>query len=206
MWVLIPVKRLQHSKLRLATVLAPLQRRQLSLCMLEDILDTLAESAAVTGVTVISCDTDVIAQAREQTIDVLNTGTDSGYAADVLRGIEHISDNNAGKVLIIPADVPALEDRDLVYLDREHKDGVTLCPAANDGGTNGLVFTPPLAMNLMYGENSFEEFCREAATRRVPLHIARSAGLGRDIDLPEDLLWLRKQSRGKRAWRYLKSL
>jgi len=206
MWVIIPVKRLEHSKLRLAGVLTPDQRRQLSLCMLEDILDTLAGSAAIGGVTVVSCDTDVMALARAEGVDVLDTGTDGGYAADVLKGIEHISGKGMDKALIIPADVPELEERDLVYLDRVHKEGVTLCPAANDGGTNGLVFTPPLAMDLKYGENSFNEFRREAERRRIPLNVAKPTGLARDMDLPDDLDALRKQSGANRTWRYLRSL
>ena len=206
MWVIIPVKQLDSSKLRLAPVLTPAQRRQLSLCMLEDILDILTGSAAVGGVTVVSCDTDVMELARAKGVDVLDTGTDGGYAADVLKGIEHISGKGMGRALIIPADVPELEERDLVYLDRVHRDGVTLCPAANDGGTNGLVFTPPLAMELKYGENSFNEFRKEAEQRRIPLNVAKPTGLARDMDLPEDLQALRKQSGANRTWRYLRSL
>ena len=173
--------------MRLAGVLTPTQRRQLSLRMLEDILDTLAAATVVSGVTVVSCDTDVITLARAKGADVLDTGTDAGYAADVRKGIEHTSGKAVDKALIIPADVPELEHRDLVHLDRVHRRGITLCPAANDGGTNGLVFTPPLAMELKYGENSFEEFLKEAKQRQVPVNTARLAGLARDIDLPQDL-------------------
>ena len=206
MWVIIPVKRLEHSKLRLAGVLTPDQRRQLSLRMLEDILGVLAGSSPVGGVTVVSCDTDVMELARAKGVDVLDTGTDGGYAADVLKGIKHITGKSAHKTLIIPADVPELEERDLVYLDRVHREGVTLCPAANDGGTNGLVFTPPLAMELKYGENSFEEFRREAEQRRIPFNVVKPTGLARDMDLPDDLHALRKQSGANRTWRYLRSL
>ena len=206
MWVIVPVKRLDNSKLRLVGVLTPAQRRQLSLCMLEDILDTLDRAAPVSGVTVASCDTDVIRRARGQGAEVLDTGADSGYAADALKGIEHVSGKDVDKTLIIPADVPELEERDLVYLDRSHRQGVTLCPAASDGGTNGLVFTPPLAMDLVYGENSFDGFRREAEQRQLPLRIARPSGLARDIDRPEDLSALMRQGREIRTWCYLDSL
>ena len=192
--------------MRLAGVLTPGQRRQLSLCMLEDILDTLAGSAPVGGATVVSCDTDVMELARAKGVEVLDTGTDGGYGADVLKGIEHISGKGMDKALIIPADVPELEQQDLVCLDRVHRSGVTLCPAANDGGTNGLVFTPPLAMELKYGENSFDEFRREAEQRRIPLNVEKPTGLARDMDLPEDLLALLKQPGANRTWRYLRSL
>ena len=65
MWALLPVKRLEHAKLRLAGVLTRAQRRQLSLCMLEDILNTLNKTAVISGVTVISCDEAVIALAQD---------------------------------------------------------------------------------------------------------------------------------------------
>ena len=148
MWALLPVKRLERAKLRLSGMLTHPQRRQLSLCMLEDILNTLNKTAVISGVTVISCDEAVIALAQDYQAGVLNTEIDHGYASDVLKGVESVSDQDIDKVIIVPADVPELDDADLTYLDHIHKEGVTLCPADNDGGTNGLVFTPPLVIGL----------------------------------------------------------
>ena len=206
MWVLLPVKRLEHSKLRLAGILTQEQRRQLSYCMLDDILNTLNKTMEVTGVTVISCDEAVISLAEERGAQVLNTRVDQGYAVDVLKGVNTINDKTVDKVLIIPADVPELEHTDVTHLDQVHEGGVTLCPAENDGGTNGMVFTPPLAIGLMYGENSFDEFRKEANKRAVSVNIARPAGLVRDIDRPDDLLALQGRPDGNRTWRYVKSL
>ena len=206
MWALLPVKLLDHTKLRLAGVLTRAQRRQLSYCMVEDILNTLDQTSVVSGITVISCDETVFSLAREYGADVLNTGVDSGYAADVQKGVEAVSDQDVDKVLIIPADVPELDYADLIRLDQAHEEGITLCPAEKDGGTNGLVFTPPLAVRLVYGEDSFAEFCREAEQRQVPVSIANSGGLARDIDRPEDLLALQRQPTGNKTWRYVKPL
>ena len=206
MWALLPVKRLEQAKLRLAGVLTQAQRRQLSLCMLEDILDTLDKTAVINGVTVISCDEAAISLARDYHADVLNTGVDHGYASDVLKGVEAISDKAVGKVIVIPADVPELDETDLAYLDRDYAGGVTLCPAGNDGGTNGLVLTPPLSIGLMYGENSFDKFRKEAEQRQIAVNIARPDGLARDIDRPDDLLALRQQPDGNRTWRFARSL
>ncbi len=206
MWALLPVKLLDHTKLRLAGVLTRAQRRQLSYCMVEDILITLDQTSVVSGITVISCDEAVFSLAQDYGADVLNTGVDNGYAADVLKGVEAVSEQRVEKVLIIPADVPELDHSDLVHLDQVHEAGITLCPAEKDGGTNGLVFTPPLAVRLVYGEDSFAEFCTEAERRQVPVRIARTGGLGRDIDRPEDLLALQRQPVGNMTWRYVKSL
>ncbi len=206
MWVLLPVKRLQHSKLRLAGILTRAQRRRLSLCMLEDILDTLDSACVVSGITVISCDETIISLAQGYRTDVLNTGADHGYSSDVLKGIESVSGKTVDKVLIIPADLPEIDHADLIHLDQVHAEGITLCPAENDGGTNGLVFTPPLAIDLKYGENSFDEFRKEAKKRQVPLNITMPAGLARDVDREDDLLALQRQTKGNRTWRYVKSL
>ena len=59
---------------------------------------------------------------------------------------------------------------------------------------------------MKYGENSFNEFCKEAGQRRIPFNVAKPAGLARDMDLPDDLHALRKQSGANRTWRYLRSL
>ena len=135
MWALLPVKLLDHTKLRLAGILTRAQRRQLSYCMVEDILDTLDQTSVVSGITVISCDDAVFSLAQDYQADVLNTGVDNGYAADVLKGVEAVSDQDIDKVLIIPADVPELDHSDLIHLDRVHEEGITLCPAEKDGGT-----------------------------------------------------------------------
>ena len=206
MWVIIPVKRLDTSKSRLDSVLTPVQRQRFSLYMLQDILHTLMQSVVLSGVTVVSCDAQVMALARAEGADVLNSHADAGYAADVLKGVEYVGAEISANTLIVPADVPELDESALVYLNRVHKSGVTLCPASNDGGTNGLVFTPPLAIDLMYGENSFEKFRLEAERRHTPVNIARPAGLTRDIDRPDDLLALRSQPNGGRAWRFLRNL
>ncbi|MCY4155812.1 MAG: 2-phospho-L-lactate guanylyltransferase [Gammaproteobacteria bacterium] len=203
MWALLPLKRLEQAKLRLAAVLTPEQRRQLGLYMLADVLDVLSGSAVIAGVTVLSCDADVISGARARGAEALDTGADDGYTADVLKGIEHINGKCVNKALVIPADVPELSNEDLVLLDRAHQGGVTLCPAVRDGGTNGLVFTPPLPIDLKYGAHSFAEFCQEAQQRRIPVNIVAPPGLARDLDRPEDLLALRRQPQGNRTWRYL---
>ena len=206
MWVIIPVKRLDAAKLRLASVLTSVQRQRLSLYMLQDILHTLTRSAVPGGVTVVSCDKDAMALARAEGVEVLDTETDAGYAEDVLKGVEYVSARTSARTLIIPGDVPELDEHDLLDLNRAPGEGVTLCPASNDGGTNGLLFTPPLTIDLMYGENSFERFRLEAKSRHTSVNIARPAGLLRDIDRPDDLLAFRSQPGGGLAWRFLRSL
>ena len=206
MWALLPVKRLDHAKSRLAGALTPRQRRRLSLCMAEDALSVLSRAAAIDGVMVVSCDEAALALAAAYGAQTLNTGADHGYIDDVLSGVEVLVRQGAGRILIIPADVPELGEADLTRLRQAPEAGITLCPAAHDGGTNALAFTPPLALRLMYGAGSFDRFRQEAARSKAPVTVARCAGLARDLDRLEDLAALRRQPSGGRAWRYARSL
>ncbi len=182
------------------------QRRQLSYRMVEDILTTLNSSAVIEGATVISCDRSILALAANNQVEALDTGGDHGYAEDTLKGIQHIGDVGIDKIMIIPADVPALSNEDLTQLNKTHNGGITLCPAANDGGTNALVFTPPLSIRLMYGESSLTAFQQEAERHNVPTRIQHCAGLACDIDRLEDLISLTEKTEGGLAWRYARSL
>jgi 2-phospho-L-lactate guanylyltransferase (CobY/MobA/RfbA family) len=75
-----------------------------------------------------------------------------------------------------------------------------------DGGTNGLVFSPPLEIPLRYGKDSLNKFKQEAARQGIETRLAPIRGLERDIDRPEDLIWLREQPRGGQAWTYVRGL
>ncbi len=205
-WALLPVKRPASAKSRLAGLLTVAQRRRLSLLMAEDVLAALDAAAAVAGVTVISCDDAVLELADDWRAETLDTGSDHGHIEDLLRGVSSLADRDVEKALILPADVPEVTAADLARLERAHQRGITLCPAARGGGTNALVFTPPLPLDLQFGRGSFARFEQAAARAGVPLTRVICARPARDIDRPADLRALRRRPRGGRAWRYARSL
>jgi len=206
MWVLMPVKAFKNAKLRLKSVLSPQQRADFSYLMLEDILHTLNTSDDVEGVTLISSDHSVQTLAVRYKAECLITDVDSGYSEDVMQGVKTISQNNVDTIAIIPADVPQLEHKDLTRMNRLHKEGLTLCPALVDGGTNGLLFNPPLSIPLMFGINSLRKYQDEADRHRMPVKIEKIASLERDIDRPADLFWLKNQASGGKAWSYIRDI
>ncbi len=206
MWVLIPVKAFKNAKLRLKSVLSSRQRADFSYLMLEDILHTLNTSDDVKGVTLISSDQSVQTLADRYKAECLITDVDSGYSEDVMQGVKTISQNNIDTIAIIPADVPQLEHEDLSRMNHLHKEGLTLCPAVVDGGTNGLLFSPPLSIPLMFGFNSLRKYQNEADRSRIPVKIEKIVSLERDIDRPADLLWLKNQSSGGKAWSYIRDI
>lgn len=204
MWIILPVKHCQDSKLRLKDILSDEQRSRFSYLLLMDTLQTLCSSMHVQGVTVISSDHSLSRLAEQYNVEFILTNRDSGYANDVMDAVNTLSISSQDKIAIIPTDLPQLSHGDLELLDTTHKEGITLCAAEKDGGTNALVFTPPLAIPLLFGLDSFNKHQQAARDKGITVKIVQASGMQRDVDRPDDLLWLSKQSTGGKAWAYVK--
>ncbi|MFT5134719.1 MAG: 2-phospho-L-lactate guanylyltransferase, partial [Gammaproteobacteria bacterium] len=204
MWVIMPVKAFKDAKLRLTGVLSPTQRAHLSFLMLDDILLTLSTSPDVQGITLISSDKSVEELARRYQSEFLLTDLDRGYSQDAHRGVISVGDRNIDTVAIIPSDVPYLSHEDLAQLNLLHNNGMTICPAVVDGGTNALLFTPPLQVQLQFGVDSLRKYQNAAELANIPIQLKQIPGLEHDIDRPEDLHWFQAQTSGAEAWSYMR--
>lgn len=206
MWVIIPVKKLKNAKLRLEGYLSQEQRAELSVIMLQDVLEVLSTSEVVTGITIISSEGSLAEVAKLYGADFLLTESDSGYSEDAAKAIDKVCQTHQDDIAIIPSDVPLLGHDDLIKLDEIHEQGVILCPAQADGGTNGLLFDSSLQMPLLFGVDSLERYRQKAAELDIPLRIERIAGLERDIDRVDDLIWVLERPENIKTINYLKSL
>ena len=204
MWIILPVKHLQDSKSRLREVLSKEQRCRFCYLLVMDTLQTLGSSNHVQGITIISSDQSLSQLAEQYHAEFILTDRDSGYSKDAMDAITALSQNGVDKIAIIPADLPQLSHGDLELLDNAHHQGITLCAAEKDGGTNALVFTPPLAIPLLYGLDSCKNHQQAARDRGITVKTVQASGMQRDIDRPDDLLWLSKLSTGGKAWAYVK--
>ena len=212
MWVIVPVKRTAAAKLRSSPALNPRQRAELSRLMFADVLQALEAGRSVRGVTVVSSDAGLRRYAGHEKTEFCLLPRDCGYAEDAmtaLRRLEnqqrHLEDKQAREILILPADIPQLQVADLQRLASLHRGGVTVCPAAGDGGTNALLFTAPLPLPLLFGPRSFAKYRAAAAQCNIPLTIARLPAIQHDIDREADLRWLSRRPTGGRSWQYCRA-
>ncbi len=205
MWIILPVKHLQDSKIRLKDILSDEQRCRFSYLMVVDTLQTLCSSIHVQGVTMISSDQSLSRLAKQYHAEFILTDKDNGHSKDTMDAITALCQDGVDKIAIIPADLPQLTHDDLVLLDHSHQEGITLCAAEKDGGTNALVFTPPLAIPLLFGLDSCRNHQQAANNRGVTVNTVQASGIQRDVDRPDDLLWLNRQSSGGKAWQYIRT-
>lgn len=203
----IPVKSFASAKQRLASLLEAHERAALARAMFEDVLDVMAHSPYLAGTLVVTSDVEAAAIARGCGADILAEPDEGGLVPAIRHAARVLCDAGQAGMLMIPADLPMIKhtDIELIVLAHGAAPAVTLVAASSDGGTNALVCSPPDAIPVCFGHDSF----------RVHRHIAQALGLtpkvltlprlARDIDRPEDLLAFLEQPSGTRTHAYLSS-
>ncbi len=95
-------------------------------------------------------------------------------------------------LLIIHGDVPAVTSDEIDRLAQAQKAPpfVTIARAQSDGGTNGMAMAPADVVSLHYGPDSANRHMAAARASGASLQVLELAGLGLDIDTPDDLLAL----------------
>ena len=187
-WAVVPVKRLDAAKQRLAGVLDPAARRGLSLAMLADVLDALDATAGLDGAAVVSRDADVMELARRRGLRVIpETGADLNAA--VAQAANVLSAEGCARLLVMPADLPLAGPEEIaqVLAALPEAPGLTLVADRHGVGTNGFLCSPPDAVAPCFGADSFARHLEAARDAAIPATVLRLPGLALDIDTPEDL-------------------
>jgi len=179
--ILIPVKRLSESKLRLAGVLGPSQRRRLALSMLADVL---LAAAGWPLRMVVTSDHEAASLARSAGWSIVQD-PGSGLNDAVAEGTTAGASAGATALLVLPFDVPLVTGRDLEELFATAADVVVAC--SDDGGTSGLLRRPPGAIAARFGPESARSHAGAAGMAGLRVQTLRLPGLSLDVDDPGDL-------------------
>ncbi len=187
-WALVPVKRLTGAKKRLADVLSEDERTALSHAMLEDVLSALRSANGLAGTAVVTADEEAVAVARQYGAATIADRA-SGLNEALTEASNVLATYAAKGVLIVHADLPLASSSEITAVV-EHAGpapSATLVPARADGGSNAMLLKPPNTIELAYGEGSFAKHRTAAHQAGLDVRALDSAGLGLDIDRPEDL-------------------
>ena len=179
--ILIPVKRLSESKVRLAGVLGPPQRRRLALSMLADVLGA---AAGWPLRMVVTSDRDAASLARSAGWSIV-PDPGSGLNDAVARGTSASASAGATALLVLPFDVPLVTGGELEALFATDADVVVAC--SDDGGTSGLLRRPPAAIAARFGPDSARSHAGAAGVAGLRVQSLRLPGLSLDVDNPGDL-------------------
>ncbi len=188
MFVIIPAKPLAQAKSRLAAVLSPAERIQLSRGLLQR---TIGLARQVAEVVVISRDAAVRRLAKQAGAWALvESGNNLNQA--LMQASTWVMMHGGQSILILPADLPRLQPTDLVNLLNlaQTAPAAVIAPCRRLDGTNALLLRPPDLIEFAFGPGSFKAHQQAVRAAGVEPVIYHSATLAFDLDLPEDLLQL----------------
>jgi 2-phospho-L-lactate guanylyltransferase len=186
-WAVVPVKRFDRAKTRLAEVLSPGERRDLARAMLADVFDALGETGGLNGVVVVTCDAEASAMAQARGFEAIADPEEAGVNAAVSIGLRHVT-GRGGAALVAPADIPFVSAAEIGQaLFALVATPVAIAPAARDGGTNILAMASADLMKPAFGRDSAARHVACARALGIEPAVLRLAGASRDIDTAADL-------------------
>jgi 2-phospho-L-lactate guanylyltransferase len=176
--VVIPVKAFSRAKARLAEVLSPAERADLSRSM----ATTVVGAAGPLEVVVVCDDEDVRAWAEALGVEVLWT-PGLGLNGAVSAGVDHLSARGVARVVVAHADLPRATDLSVVLGGA----AVTIVPDRHGDGTNVISLPTGSGFTFSYGGGSCARHVAEAERLGLGVRLLEDEALGWDVDRPEDL-------------------
>ena len=189
LWAVVPVKERGLAKERLAPVLRPQMRQALALAMLEDVLAALIATPGIPGILVVTVDPEASRLAARYGARLVETGARDGHTGAVATAARLLAAEGRAGMLTLPGDIPLVTPAELAELLAAHPPApsFTIAPSHDERGSNAIACSPPDAVPLRFGDNSFYPHLQAAEVCGIRPNVLHLPGIALDIDNPEDL-------------------
>ena len=204
-WAVVPVKDTAAAKQRLAPALPADFRQALALAMLEDVRAALVETRGLAGRLLVTTDPAAIALAARYGAECLADGADAGHTGAVTAAARRLARDGQGGMLTVPGDVPLVTAAEIGQLITAHRPApaFTIAPSHDEKGSNAVLMSPPDAVPLRFGDDSFFPHLAAARARGIAPTVLPLPGIALDIDNPADLLHFARLGSRTRAGLWL---
>ena len=188
-WAVVPIKELDGAKQRLAPLLSPAQRRALIEVMMSEVLEAVVTTRGLAGVIVVTLDPQATALANRLGARVVTDGARDGHTGSVTAGLRLLAREGRGGMITLPADIPAVTSQEMSLVLGAHLPGpaFTISPAHDHLGSNTVICSPPDAVPLRFGDNSYYPHLDAAQRCGIEPMVIHQPGIAMDIDHPADL-------------------
>jgi 2-phospho-L-lactate guanylyltransferase len=188
----LPVKRFDAAKQRLAAGIDEERRRELAAAMVADVLDAIGEARSIERLIVVTGDPIAQELAAKAGAEVIPDPEDAGHIEAAQAGIARAEAEGAERVALLAGDCPLLDPRELDrLLIGVPGSYVGIVPDRHGTGTNALLLAPPDAIAPSFGPGSRERHEQSAAASGARWRVAEPRSLVLDVDTAEDLAALR---------------
>jgi 2-phospho-L-lactate guanylyltransferase len=188
-YVIVPIKSLDNSKIRLSSVFNSEIRKKISHLMMRDIFESLSLSKEVDQVVVISSDKLALEMALEKGFSIIREDKDEGVNKAVFKANEYSLEMGAASTLVIPADIPLLKPSDIQHIisTASQSESALIIPSLREDGTNALFRTPPNIIETSYDKESYRTHIQLTLEKNILLFILRMRNIMLDIDTIGDI-------------------
>jgi 2-phospho-L-lactate guanylyltransferase len=193
-WAIVPIKPLRSGKSRLSGVLSDEDRASLNLSMLQNTLNVLVSVKEVEEIFVVSRDSAALAIARDLDCKTVQEDGKPGLNLALKRATMVVRAYSEKGVVILPADLPLLKQADMeTFLGLAgNPPSIVIAPDRRNEGTNALLIQPAGLINYEFGPGSFMKHLEAGKRAKAHVEVCHLENLALDLDLPEDLEYLRK--------------
>jgi len=199
---ILPVKRFASAKRRLEDALPSGSRRALAEAMFTDVLTALRRVTAIDDVLVVTADPGAQRIAEGYGARALEDPAEGGQDLAIARAVAVARDLGAAQILSLPGDCPLLDPLEVEALlgaPRAAERFAVIVADRHGTGTNGLLLSPPDALQPRYGIGSFQRHVELAREAGIPIEVAETPSLALDVDTPEDLAALQEALAARRG-------
>jgi len=193
LWAIVPVKPLCFGKSRLAEVLTEDERLSLNEKLYRHTLEVLTQVEQISDILVVSRVSDVLTYTRELGIRTVQENGSPELNEALRRASVFTQMYSPEGVLIVPADLPLLTPDDVCQIIERASPSpsAVIVPDRRMEGTNALLISPADLITFSFGSDSFNTHCRLIKNAGASLEILINENIALDLDLPEDLDYLK---------------
>ncbi|MBX3550886.1 MAG: 2-phospho-L-lactate guanylyltransferase [Pseudolabrys sp.] len=189
-WAVIPVKEVTGAKQRLNGGVPPHLHVPLVRTMLEDVVAAVSQARGLAGFIIATLDPVAQTLAQRHGGRIFTDDARSGHTGVVAAAARRLAAEGADAILQLPGDIPLVTATEIDQVIALHQPGpsFTIVPSHDDKGSNTVVVSPPTAVPLKFGDDSFYPHLKSARDHGIMPQVVRLPGIARDIDHLEDLI------------------
>ncbi|MGB0671065.1 MAG: 2-phospho-L-lactate guanylyltransferase [Rhodospirillales bacterium] len=191
---LVPVQALDQGRGRLEPLIKGAEQAALARAMLIDVVRALGDVQGLAGIRVLTGDPEASDCATWEGVGVMAARAGEKLNVTLARGCLNLASEGVETVVIVPADLPALDPAQVADLLARHRrdiaDGAkraTLVADHRGQGTNLIIASPAAGLPFRFGPASFSEHRKAARRARFTVDVAILPSVGLDLDRPGDI-------------------
>jgi len=121
---------------------------------------------------------------------LIETGARDGHTGAIAAAVRLLAAEGCEGMLTLPGDIPLVTSSEIERLLAGHPPApsFTIVPSHDERGSNAIACSPPNAVPLRFGENSFYPHIQAAEACGIRPNVLHLPGIALDIDNPEDVV------------------